>query len=47
MTDDTADAFTALLVVYLWRNEPEMAASGTWFWPFEDAVLDQMAAYRN
>ena len=46
MTGKTDD-FTALLFIYLWRNEPEKAAAGTWFWPFEDDVLDAMGAYRN
>ena len=47
MSDPQADRFTALLFIYLWRHEPERAASGVWFWPFEDAVLDTMASYRN
>lgn len=47
MTDDTADDFTALLMVYLWRNEPGRAASGTWFWLFSGEVLGAMASYRN
>ena len=47
MSDFQAHAFTALLFIYLWRHEPERAASGVWFWPFSGEVLGAMASYRN
>ena len=44
MNEETADHFTALLLIFLCRNEPELAARGLWFWPFEDEGLE---AHRN
>ena len=41
------EACTVLVLIYLWRNEPEKAASRAWFWPLDERVIEAARAYRN